>query len=333
MVIGCDSGYVFNVTIDPVNVTIDPVKWAFKYRLISQHELHEGSAVKIVKTGKNFVQDQVISGEVDGTIRVWSLKDHSLNMKLFEEDSKSEKAHNGHVNSICFSKDVEIGPGIKTDVIVSVSSDKLIKIWNYGTTITIDNKKIKKGELIQSLGETKDGGHTDIITSVDISYDNERHCHIIVTCSHDSSIKIWNVPDKKFKFELLSSFKDPRNPTEKFNSVALSKPNDKTPDGLISPGQLIVSGSSCSGYGYVKLWDTHGDVIHTYIGQNRDEILPASHNNAVLSVAFSPDCSKVASSGSDFKVKCWSISEHPAIKDYLKNMQKNKRSYPSPSPI
>ena len=141
------------------------------------------------------------------------------------------------------------------------------------------------------------------------------------------------MPDKKFKFELLSTFKDPRNPTEKFSSVALSKKyQNQNLDGLVSPGQLIVSGSSCDRYGYVKLWDSiTGKVIHTYIGQNRDGI-PASHDNAVLSVAFSPDCSNIISSAADFTVKCWSISEHPAIKEYLKNMQKHKRSSASTSP-
>ncbi|KAL2752413.1 hypothetical protein ACRALDRAFT_2022322 [Sodiomyces alcalophilus JCM 7366] len=100
----------------------------------------------------------LVSGSRDRTIRIWSMKTRRLLRPPL-------KGHSGSVLSLQFDADPE------EDLIVSGSSDSNVIIWRFST-----------GEVVQRLTTA----HSDSVLNV--KFDKR----ILVTCSKDKSIKIFN---------------------------------------------------------------------------------------------------------------------------------------------
>ncbi|KAH6657627.1 WD40-repeat-containing domain protein [Truncatella angustata] len=105
-----------------------------------------------------FDPDYVVSGSRDKTIRIWNLKTRRLVRKPLT-------GHRGSVLCLQFDADPE------EDLIVSGSSDSDVIIWKFST-----------GDKIQVL----DRAHSESVLNV--KFDKR----ILVTCSKDRSIKIFN---------------------------------------------------------------------------------------------------------------------------------------------
>ncbi|KAK1990916.1 WD domain-containing protein [Colletotrichum falcatum] len=102
--------------------------------------------------------DYLVSGSRDKTIRIWSMHTRRLLRKPLE-------GHTGSVLCLQFDSD----PG--EDLIVSGSSDSDVILWRFST-----------GQIIQRLKNA----HTESVLNV--KFDKR----ILVTCSKDKSIKIFN---------------------------------------------------------------------------------------------------------------------------------------------
>ncbi|KAJ5005227.1 F-box/WD repeat-containing protein 1A [Colletotrichum sp. SAR 10_99] len=103
-------------------------------------------------------KEYLVSGSRDRTIRIWSL----INYKLLR---KPLEGHNGSVLCLQFDADKD------EDLIVSGSSDSDVILWRFST-----------GQMIQRLSHA----HTESVLNV--KFDKR----ILVTCSKDKSIKIFN---------------------------------------------------------------------------------------------------------------------------------------------
>ncbi|CAJ1389268.1 unnamed protein product [Effrenium voratum] len=100
------------------------------------------------------------SGSLDGTVRLWNLKEGVLVARLRQESDESS------IHSVAFSADGEL--------IVAGCGDKNVKVWNVG------------GEQLLSLA-----GHEDIVQSVAVTADGRA-----LSCSHDKTLRVWRLPGR-----------------------------------------------------------------------------------------------------------------------------------------
>lgn len=195
--------------------------------------------------------------------------------------------HTKEVKSLAYSPD-----GTE---LASASVDHTIRIWDtedgsnvrvlQGHTDTVnsvayspDSKWIVSASGDRSVGvwDAETGRlvqrlhHYCFVNSAAISFDSKW----VVTGSSDGSVQIWNRANGKWKRNLLGSG------THSSNSVAISKT------------ELIVSASSD---GRIRMWEVSG----SYLGSFDD------HNDAVNSVAFSPDSSQIITASADSTVRTW----------------------------
>ncbi len=123
-------------------------------------------------------------------------------------------------------------------------------------------------------------GHDHAVLSLAVSPDGKS----LASGDLYGSTLVWNVADRKLKFELPG--------TAGANIVGLAF----SPD-----GKLIATGNGKS----VKLWDaTNGQELKTLSG----------HTDLIWSVAFSPDSKQLASGSHDKSVKVWDIAKGDEIK-------------------
>ena len=274
----------------------------------------------LIKKILEFNQDNIVSGNNDGSIKIWNARTGELIKTLHGppqgrslasasrgpplEGPSLASASRGHtkaVYSVCFSSD--------NKKIVSGSSDNSIKIWN------------SENFWESSSPEFTLNGHTRCVSSVCFFSDNKK----IVSGSFDNSIKIWNAENG----ELIKTL---NGHTNAVNSVCFSTDNERIVSGsydhsikiwnaengkliktlsghiasvwsvCFSPdNKRIVSGSSDNS---IKIWDTiTGELINTLNG----------HTNIVNSVCFSSDNKRIISGGSDKNIKIWNTESGKLI--------------------
>ncbi|KAG2059923.1 WD40 repeat-like protein [Suillus hirtellus] len=226
----------------------------------------------------------VVSGSIDGRLRLWNIKKGSVVGDPWE-------GHNGQVRCLDWSPNaLEIASG---------SSDGTIRRWNpdtgrqiappietgHGWVYTV--KYSPQGDKFASGGEdetirvwSKTGellieikGHEDIVTSLCWSRDGA----YIFSASYDRTIRKWQSIDGK--------------------ELVVFKGHDNDVHSLyLSPDQshLISASSDCS----VRIWD---------LKTNQPVGDPLLHDDELLTVDMSSDGKYIASAGLDAKVYIWSV--------------------------
>jgi WD40 repeat protein len=245
----------------------------------------------------------LISGSVDGEIRVWdvaegeckkywqghSVKIWSISLNRDEKtlascgedrsvriwDISTGNCINilqGYANkiwSIAFGFSEKYG-----SIIVSGSDDKIVRIWN-----------TNKSEVYQSFT-----GNTDRIWSVAYSprcqVSAGEFKYFIASGGDDSKVRIWDTETSN-----LSEFS---GHTERVNSVAFS-----------SDGKTLVSASLD---GTIGTWSVG-------TGQWKPvNILKKAHQGWIVTISFSPDGKIFASGGEDKIIHLWKVSNDESIK-------------------
>jgi len=258
----------------------------------NRFEQHDKSVLDVAVSPDG---NSVASASADKTVKLWS-KEGKL-LKTFQ--------HADIVTSVSFSPD---GKTIATG-----SADRTIRIWQ------VDNDKSAIPYGIAPLHATL-SSHTDSVTSVSFSPDGKT----LASASHDNTIKIWNLTDKKL-LQTLTGHKDwvlgvsfspdgktiasasadktvklwnRQGKTQKFqiNPKTLTKHSDIVYSVKFSPNsQELVSASADT---TAKIWNRNGEEIRTLKG----------HNDEVVSANFSRDGEKIVTGSADDTVKVWSRS-------------------------
>ncbi len=299
-------------------------------RIIAQHQELEAL---VNSSTALFASDQKFSALIEGIKAGEKLKIITNNKQNKDElynqvvtvlqeaifwvkESNSIDAHDGIINDITLSKDGKM--------IVSVSDDKTIKIWQ------------SNGTLIRTINDPNsflEDHHNAPILAVEISPDQK----FIVSASSDQTLKIWSING-----QLINTLKGHK---QKVNQVAIS-PNGKiiasaSDDGTVklwtfegkliktlfsdkdnvkdvkfSPnGKIIVS---VGNDGNVKLWTLEGKLTRT-IQQNKTlnpldntktlNIATNTHlfNSRFNSVDFSPDGQKIVTGSLNHNIAIWTI--------------------------
>ncbi|ROT38279.1 hypothetical protein SODALDRAFT_360637 [Sodiomyces alkalinus F11] len=220
-----------------------------------------------------FDSQYLVSGSRDRTIRIWGMKSRRLLRPPL-------KGHSGSVLSLQFDADPE------EDVIVSGSSDSNVIIWRFST-----------GEIIQRLTTA----HTDSVLNV--KFDKR----ILVTCSKDKTIKIFNRRPLKYG-DVGYPHTDPINPVPiRVRDYRYGSPTDSLP--VIPPYTMIgrleghgaavnavqIHGNevvSASGDRNIKVWDWPNQICsRTVVG----------HGKGIACVQY--DGRRIVSGSSDNEIK------------------------------
>jgi WD40 repeat protein len=250
-----------------------------KFTVKSQHQL-KGHTSWVNAVSFSWDTKKVASGSWDHSIKIWDVATESCLLSI--------PAHTKSINSVSFSRD-----GKK---IASGSEDATIKIFDATTgahlqTFVQDvpvhsvsfcpngkkvagslDKVVKIFDLKSEEAVTLEG-HTSTIRAASFSYDGKK----IVSCSYDSTIKIWNSESGTCELTL-------KGHTSWVTCVAFS------PDGT-----KIVSGSHDN---TIKIWDaTTGGCLITF----------DTFQEWITSVSFLPCGTKVIGSSYDKSITIWDL--------------------------
>ena len=228
--------------------------------------------------------EQIVSGSMDDTIKVWDLQSGRL--------LRSLKGHSFGVYSVAVTPD-----GKK---VVSGSGDHTVKVWDlqsgrllrslehtnsvFALAVTPDGSQVisgsqdstlqvwdlQSGRLLRSLE-----GHTDKVRTLAVTPD----CRQVIA-ETERTLKVWDFQSG----HLLHSLEGGRTYGIYTFTVAI------TPD-----GKQVISGS---GDNNIKIWDLQsGHLLRSLEG----------HKNGMNGVAVTPDGRLVVSGSNDHTVKVWDL--------------------------
>ncbi len=243
----------------------------------------------------------IATASKDKTIKIWSSQGQLL---------KTLTGHQGEVYSVAFDPESRL--------LVSGGTDKIVKIWNYGTGEFLDATLLGNAEAI---------GHQDTVSSVLFSPDGQ----LIASASWDKTIKLWTregklvttltghsnrvlgidfSPDGKFlvsagadgkvifwqrdqkgNWQLQQAWQAPGRDTQKVITSIKFAPNNQ---------KLMITGTD----GRVSLWQRNATTVPW--NKQPDRSWQAS-SDWVLSGAFSPDSQVLAIGNADNTVQLWDL--------------------------
>ncbi len=166
--------------------------------------------------------------------------------------------------------------------LASGSWDNTVKLWN-----------VKTGQLIQQFD-----GHTDHVNSVALSPDDLT----IASGSGDKTIRLWNTTKD---LSISSLFGKEKDAQPDLFSTLQGRASAINSASLSSDGKYIVSGHDNSA---INLWNLEtGQRVISY----------SEHEDAVMSVDFSPSNSNLLASGSrDQTIKFWNTSDEHTVQTF-----------------
>lgn len=251
------------------------------------------NSAAVLSLAKSPDEQILVSGNYDGTIKIWDLKTNELKYNL--------TAHSGRVNDIAISPDGRI--------LVSGSGDGTIRVWNIAIGRQIISSLKSGSARVVSIAISPDGQRfasgsddgnitiwnlftgkkiTDLrdgtarVNSLVFSTPN---LNILASGGNDGIVRIW---------DLSKNTNEPIHQLEDDNSRVLSI--------AISPdGQRLASG----GYDKnIRIWNLRNQILERTL---------KSHSFVVASVAFSSDGQKLASASYDNTIRIWNLSTGNSI--------------------
>ena len=239
---------------------------------------------------------RIVSGSLDGTIRVWDAETGEEVMKAFK------LASNASIYSVSFSPDGKH--------VVSGSSDNLVRVLAVSTSEVIIEHLVLEG-------------HSAAVTCVAFSPDGKR----IASGSLDTTVRMWDAVTGKeiseaivrHSFGVYSVCFTPsgshivscaRNTIQMWDARTGKHIWTRIIYGLtcfsLSPdGEYIIAGS-CDAK--LRLWNLRDGVMKQLLG----------HGNDVHSVGFSPDGCYVVSGSKDGTVRIWDTKTGKEVVEALK---------------
>ena len=274
--------------------TISRTYWSPCLREIRSTEAVNSIAFSSSRSSDGSLRHRVVSGSDDEVVRIWNAVTGDLEHEL--------KGHESWISSVAFSSD-----GTR---VASASDDKTVRLWDAIT-----------GTFLRTFK-----GHDDTVRSVAFSPDGKR----IASASDDQTVRIWDAGEfgekcppivhkrhKSFVFSVAFSPRGNRIASASDDgTVQLWVAGDDTLFRLehdlcvrsvaFHPKDENISVVSGCDDGYVRLWNAKGAKI----GELQ------AHSSWVLSVAFSPDGTRIISTSEDATIQLLDAKSLTSLKAF-----------------
>jgi len=292
--------------------TISRTYWSPCLREIRSTEAVNSIAFSSSRSSDGSLRHRVVSGSDDEVVRVWNAVTGDLEHELKGDLEHGLKGHESWISSVAFSSD-----GTR---VASASDDKTVRLWNAIT-----------GAFLYTFK-----GHDDTVRSVAFSPDGKR----IASASDDRTVHIWDAAEfgekrppivhkghkpiihihrghKSFVFSVAFSPGGNRIASASDDgTVQLWGTGDRSLLRLehdlcvrcvaFHPKDESISVVSGCDDGYVRLWNANGAKIREL----------QAHSSWVLSVAFSPDGTRIISSSEDATIQLLDANDLTSLKAF-----------------
>ncbi len=223
-----------------------------------------------ISRSQNDEMQMLASAHADGSVKLWDLNKGEL-IKDFK------KAHESEVKDVSFSPDAKL--------IVSVSAEGLVKIWN------ID------GTLFQSLPQEHQEKHLAQINAVAFHEDGK----LIATASNDRTIIVWKRNEKTRQFKYFQHLNGAKGHQDSVWDVTFSPKGKKIKD-----YKMVIA--SAGRDNTVKLWGLkEGLKEKNSNGKFKFITTLRGHKDWVRDVSFNHDGKLLVSASADKTIILWDL--------------------------
>ncbi|KAI0156350.1 WD domain-containing protein [Xylariaceae sp. FL1272] len=210
----------------------------------------------------------------DLTIKLWDPSNNYANIRTLP-------GHDHSVSAVRFIPSGAAGAPTSSNLLVSASRDKTLRIWDVTT-----------GYCIRTLR-----GHADWVRTVDPSMDGR----FLLSAGTDQTARLWDisVTNPETKLTLVGHEHVVEccvlAPAAAYGHLA-TLAGQKKPPPASSSAEFMATGSRDK---TIRLWDARGNCIKTLVG----------HDNWVRALVFHPGGKYLLSVADDKTLRCWDLTQ------------------------